>query len=47
MLTASGPESREIVLLGNDLTQVRQPYEIQGAAAEAVSAVGNAGRKTK
>jgi Glycosyl hydrolases family 28 len=46
-LRAGGPESREIVLLGNDLTQVRHPYEVQGAAAEAVSAVGNAGRKAR
>jgi hypothetical protein len=46
-LRAGGAETRDIVLLGNDLTQVRQPYELQGITAAAVSAVGNAGRKTR
>jgi hypothetical protein len=47
LLRASGADSREIVLLGNDLTQVKQPYEVQGIPAESVSAVGNAVRKTR
>jgi hypothetical protein len=46
-LRAGGAETREILLLGNDLTQIRKSYEVQGIAAELVTAVGNAGRKTR
>jgi hypothetical protein len=43
-LRVDGTESRGVVLMGNDMTQVRKAYEIQGAAGDAVTAVGNAGR---
>lgn len=41
-LRLSGRNSRGIVLMGNELTRVERPYELQDAPAEAITLKGNA-----
>jgi Pectate lyase superfamily protein len=46
-LRVAGPQSRQVVLLGNDLTQVHKQYEVKDSPASTVSAIANAGRNTR
>jgi hypothetical protein len=46
-LRVGGSDSRQVVLLGNDLTQVRTPFEVKDSPADAVTSTGNSGRKAR